>query len=180
MQQAVQHAPYYPESHNLNGLVCEARLDYQSAIAAYRLAQCALKVACDSKEVLKSHHADISINLARALCQVSCGLVDTLPSVSGHKADLHGYVIHAFMHWNKIEVTSIFECCCYPLLWEVHISREAAIASILLVREFKVYKYYVPYKGSITDASSVQAGYALDAAHECEKLEKDGMSYFYL
>ena len=38
IQQAVQHAPQYPESHNIYGLVCEARFDYQSAAAAYWLA----------------------------------------------------------------------------------------------------------------------------------------------
>ncbi|XP_020253519.1 LOW QUALITY PROTEIN: tetratricopeptide repeat protein SKI3-like [Asparagus officinalis] len=69
IRQAVQRAPCCPESHNLNGLVCEARSDYQSAIAAYRLAQCALKIGCYSKDVLRCHQADVSINLARALCQ---------------------------------------------------------------------------------------------------------------
>uniref|UniRef100_A0A1D1Y0Z0 Tetratricopeptide repeat protein 37 n=1 Tax=Anthurium amnicola TaxID=1678845 RepID=A0A1D1Y0Z0_9ARAE len=67
IQQAVQRAPYYPESHNLKGLVCEARSDYCSAIAAYRNAQYALNFFC--KSAPKSQVADISLNLARSLCQ---------------------------------------------------------------------------------------------------------------
>lgn len=68
IRQAVQHAPQYPECHNLNGLVCEAHADYQSAAACFRLARCALTKFSDI--IPKSHSKDISINLARSLCRV--------------------------------------------------------------------------------------------------------------
>lgn len=64
IKQAVQHAPHFPESHNLHGLVCEARFDYQSAAAAYRLARCAISS-------VSSNTRDISLNLARSLCKVN-------------------------------------------------------------------------------------------------------------
>ncbi|GFZ10602.1 tetratricopeptide repeat (TPR)-like superfamily protein [Actinidia rufa] len=67
IQQAVQRAPNYPESHNMNGLVCEARFDYQTAAGAYRLALCAATTFAG--KVPKSHIRDISINLARSLCR---------------------------------------------------------------------------------------------------------------
>ncbi|KAL0347956.1 UNVERIFIED_CONTAM: Tetratricopeptide repeat protein SKI3 [Sesamum angustifolium] len=66
IQQSLQRVPHYPESHNLNGLVCESRSDYQGAITSYRLARCALiSFAGESSE---SYLRDISINLARSLC----------------------------------------------------------------------------------------------------------------
>lgn len=68
IRQAVLRAPHYAESHNLNGLVCEARSDYQSAIAAYRRSRCALNIAHDSNKTNKSHYVVVSVNLARALC----------------------------------------------------------------------------------------------------------------
>lgn len=68
LQQAAQRAPQYPESHNLYGLACEARSDYQSAIAAYKKAQCAIRVF--AKTAPNSHAGDISANLARSLCRV--------------------------------------------------------------------------------------------------------------
>ncbi|KAG6407029.1 hypothetical protein SASPL_130011 [Salvia splendens] len=66
IQQALLHIPHYPEAHNLNGLVCESRSDYQGAVASYRLARYALKYFAD--ETSESHSDDISINLARSLC----------------------------------------------------------------------------------------------------------------
>lgn len=68
IRQAVQLAPCYPESYNLNGLAFEAQLDYHSAVAAYRLAR--LTVSDFSNRVSRSHVRDISINLARSLCMV--------------------------------------------------------------------------------------------------------------
>ncbi|KZV41355.1 tetratricopeptide repeat protein 37 [Dorcoceras hygrometricum] len=66
IKQALLRAPEYPESHNLNGLVCESRHDYENAITAYKLARCALKsFAAESAERCQK---DISINLARSLC----------------------------------------------------------------------------------------------------------------
>ncbi|MQM18254.1 hypothetical protein Taro_051242 [Colocasia esculenta] len=67
IQQAVQRAPHYPETHNLMGLVCESRLDYHSAIAAYRNAKHVLNIFV--KSASKSQVADVSVNLARSLCQ---------------------------------------------------------------------------------------------------------------
>lgn len=69
MQQAIQRAPHYPESHNMYGLVCEARFDYHAAVAAFRLARTA--IISPSGTVQKSHLQDISINLARSLSKVN-------------------------------------------------------------------------------------------------------------
>ncbi|KAK9103609.1 hypothetical protein Sjap_020863 [Stephania japonica] len=65
IRQAVQRAPHYPEPHNLIGLMFEARSDYKSAIAAYKLAQYAISTF--SGTAPKSHF-HVSVNLARALC----------------------------------------------------------------------------------------------------------------
>lgn len=65
IRQALHRAPQYPESHNLLGLVCEARHDYLSAATSYRLARCAVNTSFgDTTKLL-----DISINLARSLCK---------------------------------------------------------------------------------------------------------------
>ncbi|EPS62470.1 hypothetical protein M569_12320, partial [Genlisea aurea] len=66
IQRALERLPQYPESHNLNGLVCESRSDYRSAVTAYRLARYALAYA--NSESTESLQRDISINLARSLC----------------------------------------------------------------------------------------------------------------
>ncbi|XP_071710201.1 tetratricopeptide repeat protein SKI3 isoform X2 [Rutidosis leptorrhynchoides] len=65
IRQALNHAPQYPESHNLLGLVYEARCDYLSAITFYKLARCALKTSSGDSQKLN----DISINLARTFCK---------------------------------------------------------------------------------------------------------------
>lgn len=77
IRQAVQRAPLHPESHNLNGLVCEAQSDYQSAVTAYRHAKCALAIMPNSKADINSHLADVSFNLARSLCKVELGVAIT-------------------------------------------------------------------------------------------------------
>lgn len=65
-------APNHAESHNIEGLVCEARLDYSCAIAAYRRARVALTTASYSdSDVVRSRLADVSVNLARSLCKVN-------------------------------------------------------------------------------------------------------------
>lgn len=51
------------------GLVCEARFDYQTAVASYRLARCAINSS--QGDVPNSHFQDISINLARSLSRVN-------------------------------------------------------------------------------------------------------------
>lgn len=66
VRQALQRAPHYPESYNLNGLVYEARHDYQTAAAFYRLAQRAI---CALGRGSNSSLRDISTNLARSLCK---------------------------------------------------------------------------------------------------------------
>ncbi|KAK9147526.1 hypothetical protein Scep_006283 [Stephania cephalantha] len=65
IRQAVQRAPHYPESHNLIGLMFEARSDYKSAIAAYKLAQYSIS---NFAGTAPKCHFDVSVNLARALC----------------------------------------------------------------------------------------------------------------
>lgn len=102
IRQAVQRAPYYPELHNLNGLVCEARSDYQSAIAAYRQARCALCIGYDSKEAVKPYIADVSFNLARSLCQAGHAL-DAAQECEDLKKDglldSKGFQIYAVALW---------------------------------------------------------------------------------
>ena len=65
----MQHSPHYPESHNLYGLVCEARNDYKSAATFYRLARHAFNIG--SWNIQNTHMRDISINLARSLSKVN-------------------------------------------------------------------------------------------------------------
>lgn len=69
VRQAVQRAPHYPESHNINGLVSEVRSDYQSAITFYQQARFALGMM-NSKPDNRYALADVSVNLARSLCRV--------------------------------------------------------------------------------------------------------------
>ncbi|XP_066384394.1 tetratricopeptide repeat protein SKI3-like isoform X2 [Miscanthus floridulus] len=69
VRQAVQRAPHYPESHNLNGLISEVRLDFQSAITFYLQARFALGMMYNSKSDNRQAFADVSVNLARALCK---------------------------------------------------------------------------------------------------------------
>ncbi|KAL1190009.1 Tetratricopeptide repeat protein SKI3 [Cardamine amara subsp. amara] len=65
IEQAVQRSPCCPESHNLHGLVCEARRNYHTAIASYRLALAAMSVYPENSA--KSHAGKIYINLIRSL-----------------------------------------------------------------------------------------------------------------
>ncbi|GLT70885.1 hypothetical protein SLA2020_429380 [Shorea laevis] len=100
IQQAVQHAPHSPESHNLNGLVCESRFDYQSAAAAYRRAHCAIS-SC-SASVSKSYTRDISLNLARSLTKAGNALDALLECEKLNKEgmlDAEGLQIYAFSLW---------------------------------------------------------------------------------
>ncbi|KAF5462290.1 hypothetical protein F2P56_018311 [Juglans regia] len=100
IKQAVQHAPHFPESHNLHGLACEARFDYQSAAAAYRLACCAISSV--SAIVPNSHARDISLNLARSLCKAG-NAQDALLECENLKKegllDTEGLQIYALSLW---------------------------------------------------------------------------------
>ncbi|XP_035819938.1 tetratricopeptide repeat protein SKI3 isoform X3 [Zea mays] len=69
VRQAVQRAPHYPESHNLNGLISEVRLDFRSAITFYLQARFALGMMYNSMSDNRQAFADVSVNLARALCK---------------------------------------------------------------------------------------------------------------
>ncbi|GAB2271736.1 hypothetical protein Dimus_006566 [Dionaea muscipula] len=65
IRQAVCRAPSYPEAHHLNGLVCEARSDYLSAAASYRIALYMMRTSACA--VHRSHLTDVSVDLARVL-----------------------------------------------------------------------------------------------------------------
>ncbi|KAM0941484.1 putative tetratricopeptide-like helical domain superfamily [Dioscorea sansibarensis] len=69
VRQAVQRAPFYAESHNLKGLVYEARRDYEAATVAYKCARWAFSTMHIADPAFKSCLTDVSINLARSLCQ---------------------------------------------------------------------------------------------------------------
>lgn len=100
IRHALQRAPHYPESHNLNGLVCESRGDYQSAITSYRLARCAIRYFAGELSV--SFLKDISINLARSLCRAG-NVIDAVEECESlqHKGllDTEGLHIYALSLW---------------------------------------------------------------------------------
>lgn len=101
VQQAVRRAPYYPEAHNLKGLVYEARLDFKLAADSYMLARCAINTL--GGNVPKSYLRDISINLARALSRggnaVSAAQECEDLSREG-LLDVEGLQIYAFSLWH--------------------------------------------------------------------------------
>ncbi|KAG4199923.1 hypothetical protein ERO13_A05G177300v2 [Gossypium hirsutum] len=100
IQQAVQRAPHYHESHNLNGLVHEARMQFQTAIASYRLARYAINISLGT--VLKSHLKDISTNLARSLSKAgnAIGAVQECEDLKKEgMLDAEGLQIYAFSLW---------------------------------------------------------------------------------
>ncbi|XP_015574671.1 tetratricopeptide repeat protein SKI3 isoform X1 [Ricinus communis] len=100
IQQAVLRAPHYPESHNLKGLVCEARSDYQAAVVSYRFARCAINIS--SGNASKSHFRDIAVNLARSLCMAGYA-ADAVKECENLKTegmlDTEGLQIYAFCLW---------------------------------------------------------------------------------
>ncbi|KAK7308220.1 hypothetical protein VNO77_41821 [Canavalia gladiata] len=102
IQQAVQHSPHHPESHNLHGLVCEAQKDYKSAAAYYRLARHAINIG--SRDIQNSHIRDISINLARSLSKAG-NAADALQECENLKKegsgalDEEGLQVYAFSLW---------------------------------------------------------------------------------
>ncbi|KAJ4836894.1 hypothetical protein Tsubulata_037363 [Turnera subulata] len=100
IRQAVHRAPHYPESHNLNGLVCEARSDYQAAITSYQLARSAINIS--SGDATNSHLQDITVNLARALSKAGYA-ADAVQECENLKKegmlDVEGMQIYAFSLW---------------------------------------------------------------------------------
>ncbi|BAU00867.1 hypothetical protein VIGAN_10250300 [Vigna angularis var. angularis] len=100
IQQAVQHSPHYPESHNLYGLVCEARNDYKSAATFYRLARHAFNIG--SWSIQNTHMRDISINLARTLSKAG-NAADALQECENLNKegalDEEGLQVYAFSLW---------------------------------------------------------------------------------
>ncbi|XP_022764076.1 tetratricopeptide repeat protein SKI3 isoform X3 [Durio zibethinus] len=100
IQQAVQRAPHYHESHNLNGLVCEARFHFQAAIASYRLARYTINISAGT--LLKAHLKVISINLARSLSKAgnAIGAVQECEDLEKEgMLDAEGLQIYAFSLW---------------------------------------------------------------------------------
>ncbi|KAK4276374.1 hypothetical protein QN277_019330 [Acacia crassicarpa] len=100
IQQAVQRSPQYPESHNLNGLVFEARKDYHSAATSYRLARHAMNTS--SCSVPNSQIRDVSMNLARALAKAG-NAVEALQECEHLKKegalDVEGLQVYTFSLW---------------------------------------------------------------------------------
>lgn len=100
VQQAVQHAPFLPESHNLNGLVCEARCELHKAIAAYRQAKYALSINLTTAP--DSELIDVSTNLARTLC-LSGYALDAVKECEELKnkgaLDIKGMQVYAVALW---------------------------------------------------------------------------------
>ncbi|CAN8240206.1 unnamed protein product [Cochlearia groenlandica] len=100
IEQAVQHTPDYPESHNLHGLVCETRHNYHTAIASYRLALAAMSVCPDDS--VKSHVGKISINLVRSLSKAG-RFKESVTECANLKSqgllDAGGLQIYAFSLW---------------------------------------------------------------------------------
>ncbi|KMT19386.1 hypothetical protein BVRB_1g013820 [Beta vulgaris subsp. vulgaris] len=134
IRQASQCAPWYPESHNLNGIVFEARHDYQSAVASYRLAQYAWRTSKFPLPHLYS--ADISVNLARALCKAGNGQ-DAVKELGDLKErgllDVEGLQVYAISLWkigkNDLALSAAKDlAACAPTM-----KLSSAVASICLI-----------------------------------------------
>ncbi|AEE35867.1 Tetratricopeptide repeat protein SKI3 [Arabidopsis thaliana] len=100
IEQAVQRSPYYPEPHNLHGLVCEARHNYHTAIASYRLALAAMSIYPESS--VKSHAGKVSINLVRSLSKAGRfkeSVMECANLKSKGLLDAGGLQIYAFSLW---------------------------------------------------------------------------------
>ncbi|CAK9178263.1 unnamed protein product [Ilex paraguariensis] len=152
VRQSLQRAPHYPETHNLNGLVFEARFDYLSAVASYRLARCA--ISSFSGKESNSYLRDVSINLARSLCMAGKSL-DAVQECENLKEegllDSKGLQIYALSLWQlgkndmalsvtrilaesvlSTERTSAMSCITFILRLVYYVSgQESAISNIL-------------------------------------------------
>lgn len=102
VRQAVQRAPHYPESHNINGLVAEVRSDFQSAITSYQQAKFALEMMRSSKLDNRYPFVDVSLNLARSLCKAGLA-TDAARECEELKTkgllNVDGLQIYAFALW---------------------------------------------------------------------------------
>ncbi|XP_017258604.1 tetratricopeptide repeat protein SKI3 isoform X2 [Daucus carota subsp. sativus] len=151
VRQALQRAPHYPESYNLNGLVYEARHEYLTASVFYRLARCAI---CASEKGSNSRLRDISVNLSRSLCKAG-NAVDAIVECENLKKegllDSKGLQIYAFSLWQlgknelvlsavrtlassvlSLEKTSVPGCISFICRLLYYISgKESAIKSIM-------------------------------------------------
>ncbi|KFK42085.1 hypothetical protein AALP_AA2G209100 [Arabis alpina] len=100
IEQAVQRTPDYPESHNLHGLVCEARHNYHTAITSYRRALAAMSVYSDNS--VKSHAGKIYINLVRSLSKAERfeeSVMECANLKSKGLLDVGSLQIYAFSLW---------------------------------------------------------------------------------
>ncbi|PSR99466.1 Tetratricopeptide repeat protein, partial [Actinidia chinensis var. chinensis] len=142
IQQAVQRAPNYPESHNMNGLVCEARFDYQNAAGAYRLALCAATTFAG--KVPKSHIRDISINLARSLCRAG-NAVDAVKECEGLDKegllDLEGLQIYALSLWQLGKNDLVLSIITYLTTTALSMEQPSRDASVILICRLLYYIY---------------------------------------
>ncbi|XP_021600891.2 tetratricopeptide repeat protein SKI3 isoform X4 [Manihot esculenta] len=100
IQQAVLRGPQYPESHHLKGLVCEARSEYEAAVASYKLARCAINISPGTAS--NAHLRDIAVNLARSLCRAgyAADAVEECKYLRKEGVlDAEGIQIYAFSLW---------------------------------------------------------------------------------
>ncbi|KAK9740332.1 hypothetical protein RND81_03G027300 [Saponaria officinalis] len=134
IRQAVQCAPSYPESHNLCGLVYEARHDYESAVTFYRIARYAWKIS--ALPLPESHLADISVNLARVLCKVG-NVLDAVRELEYLKErgllNVEGLQVYAVSLWNlgknDLALSAVRDLAmCIPT-----IKMSSAVAAICLI-----------------------------------------------
>ncbi|KAL8152081.1 hypothetical protein V2J09_021889 [Rumex salicifolius] len=134
IRQAVQLAPYYPESHNLNGLVSEAKFDYESATASFRLARFAMKTY--DSTLTSSNLTDITINLARVLSKTGNALeaVQELDSVKkAGSLDMKGLQIYVISLWKLGKGDLALIAAKELAMHTVSMEPSSAAASIVLI-----------------------------------------------
>ncbi|KAK2988160.1 hypothetical protein RJ640_020642, partial [Escallonia rubra] len=152
IRQALQRAPQRPESHNLNGLVSEARLDYQSAAASYRLAHSAISISAG--KVPKSHLRDISINLARSLCRAgnALGAVQECENLKKEGLlDSEGLHIYALSLWKLGKNDLALSVVRILVAMVVSMDRSSAAGSISFVCRLL---YYISGLDTVTTSIS--------------------------
>lgn len=136
IQQSLQRAPFYPESHNLYGLICEARSEYQNAIASFKLAR--LAIASSSGKLDQFSLKDVSINLVRVLCKAG-NASDAVKECEVLKKEgilnLEGLQIYAICQWqlgkNDMALSAVRSIAAGILSME---PRLAACSASLIIR----------------------------------------------